>query len=179
MYNVVLTFFSTSCTADHNEVCHVQLPIECTKTGFTNLHNFLRASLCSIWPNLKVFIVTKILYSLLFIVDQVEIESDFLDYDSVELLDEDFNDIVVINRLSDSAADKIIFTIFMANVGLTSFLIGYTPNYFYLWHTFVRVKVTLLCIINIYTQFVVKKKNTNVELTPSCDIFVQICKICH
>ena len=103
--------------------------------------------LYSIWPNLKVFIVTEILYSLLFIVDQVEIESDFLDYDSVELLDEDFNDIVVINRLSDSAADKIIFTVFMVNVGLTSFLIGYTPNYFYLWHTFVRVNVTLLCII--------------------------------
>ena len=105
--------------------------------------------LYSIWPNLKVFVVTKALYSFLFIVDQVEIESDFLDYDSVELLDEDFNDIVVINRLSDSAADKIIFTVFMVNVALTSFLIGYTPNYFYLWHTFVRLNVTLLCIISV------------------------------
>ena len=96
----------------------------------------------------------------------MEIESDFLDYDSVELLDKDFNDIVVINRLSDSAADKIFFTIFMANVALTSFLIGYIPNYFYLWHTSVRVNVILLCIINVYTQFLVKKENTSVELTP-------------
>ena len=93
----------------------------------------------------------------------MEIESDFLDYDLVELLDEDFNDIVAINSLSDSAADKIIFTVFMANVALTTFLIGYIPNYFYLWHTFVRLNVTLPCIINVMSIHCKKEKNISVE----------------
>ena len=97
---------------------------------------------------------------MLFIADQVKKEPDILDYDLIELLQEYFNDILVINRLSDSAADKIFFTVFMANVALTSFLIGYIPNYFYLWHTFVRLNVTLLCIINVMSMHN-QKANTN------------------
>ena len=60
-----------------------------------------------------------------------------MDFDAVEL-DED---ILTLIKLSDPAADKIIFTVFLVNIILTSFLIGYVPGHFYLWHTLVSFKI--------------------------------------
>ena len=38
-------------------------------------------------------------------------EPDFLDYDTVELYDEDFHDITTLLKLSDTARDKLTFTV--------------------------------------------------------------------
>ena len=71
---------------------------------------------------------------------------DLLDFESIELLDEDFNDIVSIRKLSDSTADKLTFTIFLSNVMLTAFLAGYIPQYFYYWHSLVRNETVHVCM---------------------------------
>lgn len=67
---------------------------------------------------------------------------DLLDFESIELLDEDFNDIVSIRKLSDSTADKLTFTLFLCNVIFTAFLAGFVPQYFYYWHSVVRLIMT-------------------------------------
>ena len=73
-------------------------------------------------------------------VDQVETEeTDFMDFDTVEL-DED---ILTLIKLSDPTADKITFTVFLVNIILASFLIGYIPGDFYKWHTLVRSNVKI------------------------------------
>ncbi|XP_019861289.1 PREDICTED: uncharacterized membrane protein C776.05-like [Amphimedon queenslandica] len=69
---------------------------------------------------------------------------DLLDFESIELLDEDFNDIVSIRKLSDSTADKLTFTVFLSNVMLTAFLAGYVPQYFYYWHSVKSVALILI-----------------------------------
>lgn len=61
-----------------------------------------------------------------------------MDFDTVEILDKD---VLTLIKLSDPTADKIIFTVFLVNIILTSFLIGYIPGHFYVWHTLVRSNV--------------------------------------
>jgi hypothetical protein len=61
------------------------------------------------------------------------IDVGFLDYDTIELLDEDFNDIVRIQRLSDATTDKLLFTALLMNVVTTAFTVGYVPYYFHYW----------------------------------------------
>lgn len=64
----------------------------------------------------------------------------FLDYDQVDFK-EDFDDIVTILKLSDVLKDKLSFTLFSLNICLTCFLVGYVPQYFYIWYT---VKAVIL-----------------------------------
>lgn len=63
-----------------------------------------------------------------------------MDFDTVEILDKD---VLTLIKLSDPTADKIIFTVFLVNIILTSFLIGYVPGHFYVWHTLVRSNVKI------------------------------------
>lgn len=81
--------------------------------------------------------------------DEFDALDDLLDFESIELLDEDFNDIVSIRKLSDSTADKLTFTIFLSNVMLTAFLAGYVPQYFYYWHSVVRNETACNAILHV------------------------------
>lgn len=65
----------------------------------------------------------------------IEGETDYVDVDLVEFQDEELDDIATILKLTDTTKDKLIFMVFCMNIALTSFVAGYVPQYFYIWHT--------------------------------------------
>jgi len=71
----------------------------------------------------------------------------------VDFSSQDIRDIDTLLKLSDQLKDKLSFTVspvthplwllgypiqlFMMNIGVTAFLVGYSPQYFYIWYTYV------------------------------------------
>jgi hypothetical protein len=60
----------------------------------------------------------------------------YLDLDTVQLLDGDFQLISRIRKLSDTTKDKLVFTIFSIDTMMTAFLAGYIPQDFYIFYSF-------------------------------------------
>ncbi|CAI8015511.1 Glycerophosphocholine acyltransferase 1 [Geodia barretti] len=59
----------------------------------------------------------------------------YLDLDTVQLLDGDFQLISRIRKLSDTTKDKLVFTIFSIDTMMTAFLAGYIPQDFYIFYS--------------------------------------------
>lgn len=91
-----------------------------------------------------------------------EVLSDYHDLGLVEILHKESNDIFEILKLKNTSKDKITYTAFSLNIFLTCFLVGFVPNYFYIWHTAKAV------ILLTYRWYAYKKQRYHYFLFDLC-----------